>query len=69
MYNTYSARSFGELLKIDSHPDYLDGLAVACVGYFKHALSAKWHTHKNEGPELKLSKNDSEKLIEVVNML
>jgi len=65
----FSAQSFGELLKIDSHPDYLDGLTGAGVGYFNHTLSAKWHTHKNEGPELKMSKNDSEKLIEVVNIL
>jgi len=31
----YAARSFDELLRTDSYPDYLDGLMGACVGYFR----------------------------------
>ena len=63
----YSARSFNELLKMDSYPDYLDGLVGASVGYFRHILAAKWHN--NNGGVSKLSKIDSENLMEVVDML
>lgn len=37
----YAARSFHELLKTDSYPDYLDGLMGAGVGYFRYFLVAK----------------------------
>ncbi|KAL7527298.1 hypothetical protein ACHAXR_001886, partial [Thalassiosira sp. AJA248-18] len=60
----YASRSFNELLKMDSYPDYLDGLIGACVGYFRHVVSAKW-----QGEGSKLNKIDSDNLTEVVGLL
>ena len=62
----YSARSFNELLRIDSYPDYLDGLMGACVGYFRDVLLTKWH---NNGGVSRLSKTDSDSLREVMDIL
>ena len=42
----YSAKSFNELLKIDSYPDYLDGLMGACVGYFRDVFPTKRYNNE-----------------------
>mmetsp|Transcript_13886 Transcript_13886/g.29763 ORF Transcript_13886/g.29763 Transcript_13886/m.29763 type:complete len:565 (+) Transcript_13886:128-1822(+) len=62
----FSARSFHELHKMDSYPDYLNGLLGACVGYFRGVILSKWH---NNGGLPKLDKSDSENLKEVIDIL
>mmetsp|Transcript_32243 Transcript_32243/g.55027 ORF Transcript_32243/g.55027 Transcript_32243/m.55027 type:complete len:87 (-) Transcript_32243:197-457(-) len=37
----FAAKSFNELLNIDSFPDYVDGFAGACAGYFRYVLAKK----------------------------
>lgn len=64
----YAARSFAELLKMDSYPDYIDGLIGACVGYFRNVVSSKWHAGDG-GKKSRLNKFDSDDLKEVIEML
>ena len=59
----YAARNFNELHKMDSYPDYLDGLMGACVGYFRYL----WHKWLNNAKIL--SKVDSDDLMEVLDIL
>lgn len=64
----YAARSFDALLKMDSYPDYIDGLLGACVGCFRYIVSDKWHAG-DVGKKSKLSKLDSDNLKEVTEIL
>ncbi|KAL7555065.1 hypothetical protein ACHAWF_018726 [Thalassiosira exigua] len=60
----YAARSFDELLKMDSYPDYSDGLMGACVGFFRHVLSKR---HNGDGGDP--GRTETEKLLEIVDLL